>query len=101
MIDSRLPEPARRRFQQRARATSASISLVVVVATGIGVAGWVGQFISVDLTRITSVPAALGFTTWSGRPVRGHPGAYAPSHAEKALNRDLEIQTVPSPPRVP
>jgi hypothetical protein len=100
MIESRLPEPARRRFQQRARARSASIGLVVVVAVGIGVASWVGQFIYIDVMRITGVPASLGFTMWSGHPTRGHPGAYAPSRVE-ALNGELERQAAPSPPRAP
>jgi len=84
MIASRLPDGSRRRFQQQARATSSSIGLGIVVAVGIGVAAWTAQSLSIDATRITSMPAAFGFTMWSGHPARGHPGFDAPLRADAA-----------------
>jgi hypothetical protein len=79
---SRLSEPGRRRYYRRARTMSASIGVVVVVGVWLGVAGWMSQIVSIDLADVVNFPAGLGFTMWSGHPMRGHPGATAPLVAE-------------------
>jgi hypothetical protein len=82
MTPTQLSDGSRRRYQQRARTTSASLGLVLVVSVGIAAAVWISQVLQVDVKRLTSIPAGLGFTMWSGHPQRGHPGANAPLLAE-------------------
>jgi hypothetical protein len=54
------------------------IGVALVMAAGLTAAEWIARSVPVDIAYLRSVPAQFGFTTWSGHPVRSHPGADAP-----------------------
>jgi hypothetical protein len=79
-MDTSLPESARWRYRREVDRAAGRSGVFLVVAAALAVMVWTANSAVLDLGALARVPQSLGFTMFSGHPVRAQSG-YAPQRS--------------------